>query len=625
MPDIDKTIDKQDTQFVGKKIQPTAVPKPDIGVLDQHSVISDILDSADSSQINTSAINAFLDVARARDEQYTIIDQMCQDSIPSAILELYAEDSTATNDNKEVVWVTSDTPLIAESVRYILESLQVNKHIYKWTSSLVKYGDVYVRLFRESECDSDPLFSTTRGKNKSLNEDINIHVTKPDSPDHYANYVEMVDNPATTFELTRFGKTAGFIQTHNIETKRNVNATASKLNSMTFQYVFNQSDIDIYQTTQFVHASLDDNVDRVTEEVQILLDKSDDTKADSKITYKVKSGQSVFYNTFKIWRELSLLETSLILNRLTKSSITRVIQIETGLTSKEETNQILQSLKQLIEQKAAINPGQGMSEYTNPGPIENNIYMPTHDGKGAISTSQIGGDYDPKQLTDLDYFKNKFYGSMGVPKQYFGDTDDGAGFNGGQSLTIISSKYAKKILKIQNAMINMITSLVNVFLIDRGLANYVNKFTINMLAPMTQEDIDRREFASSKIGVVRDVMDLLSDIEDNETKLEILKSLLSDAIDNNDVIAYLDEYIESQKPDKDSDKDTTDSEDDRDLNLSDDINLDLDSSIGFQPEVEPEIDTSAEETVEIEQPEESQEAGDILPTPGETGVDLLNT
>ena len=32
----------------------------------------------------------------------------------------------------------------------------------------------------------------------------------------------------------------------------------------------------------------------------------------------------------------------------------------------------------------------------------NFIYHATHDGKGAISVESVGGDFDPKQLTDLD-------------------------------------------------------------------------------------------------------------------------------------------------------------------------------------------------------------------------------
>ena len=64
-----------------------------------------------------------------------------------------------------------------------------------------------------------------------------------------------------------------------------------------------------------------------------------------------------------------------------------------------------------------------MSEYTDPGPMENNVYVPTHNGIGAISTQQVGGDVDVKSLADLDYFKNKYFGALRVPKQYFGETD----------------------------------------------------------------------------------------------------------------------------------------------------------------------------------------------------------
>lgn len=620
---------ENDKDLYNKKIKNEPMPDPDVGLETKHSIVQDIIDSGDSSKVDTSVLNNFLNVAQSRDQQYNIIDQMCQDSIPSAILELYAEDSTATNEDKKAVWVTSDDPKIADTVNYYLESTQINKNIYKWVSSFIKYGDLYIRLYRQSEYEPDRIFEKQETeKNKQLNEDINIHVTKENS-DPFVNYLEMMTNPADMFELMRYGKTAGFIQTHSGVAK-SASSNPLNLNGTLYRYEFKQRDVDIYQPNQFVHASMDDNVDRVSEEVKIFLTEpyknSKGDKVES-IDYKVRSGQSVFYNTFKIWRELSLLETSLILNRVTKSSITRVIQVETGNTAKEETQQILQSIKQMIEQKAALDPGHGMAEYNNPGPIENNIYMATHDGKGAITTSQIGGDYDPKQLTDVDYFKNKFYGSLGVPKQYFGDTEDGAGFNGGQSLTIISAKYAKKIIKIQSAIIQLITSIMNIFLIDRGLPTYVNNFTIHMLPPMTQEDLDRREFATNQIGLVRDIMDLIStDIEDSETKLKILKALLADAINNPDVVDLIDEQI--KKLEQTSETETSkNNQDDDNINLGGsgssfdlDKSLDLgdEETLGF--EEEPEEETDIEDTEETIEPAESETR---LPTPGETGTDLL--
>ena len=204
----------------------------------------------------------------------------------------------------------------------------------------------------------------------------------------------------------------------------------------------------------------------------------------------------------------------------------------------------LLNIKQLIEQKAAINDGKSFGEYTNPGPIENNVYVPTRNGKGNISTNQVGGDIDVKGLADLEYYRDKLFGALRVPKQFFGFTDDGAGFNGGASLTIISSRYAKMIKRVQNTLVQAITDLINLMLIDYGQATYINKFTIRMQSPTTQEEIDRRDNMSTKIGMTSDIMNLLSEIDDPVAKLKIIKSLLANDITNTEVIDILQEQVE---------------------------------------------------------------------------------
>ena len=154
---------------------------------------------------------------------------------------------------------------------------------------------------------------------------------------------------------------------------------------------------------------------------------------------------------------MMLLENTLLLNRLTKSSIVRIIGVEVGDMPKENIGKHLMGIKQLVEQKSAINEGTSMEEYTNPGPMENNIYVPTYNGIGSISTQQVGGDVDVKGLADIDYFQNKLFGALRTPKQFLGVTDDNTGFNGGTSLSIISSRYAKMVKRIQSTMIQLLT------------------------------------------------------------------------------------------------------------------------------------------------------------------------
>ena len=106
---------------------------------------------------------------------------------------------------------------------------------------------------------------------------------------------------------------------------------------------------------------------------------------------------------------MTLLENSTVLNRLTKSSIVRIIGVEVGDMPKEMIGPHLQSIKSMFEQKAAIDTNASMNEYTNPGPVANNIYAPKHNGQGGFTVDAVGGDFDPGKLTDLDYFLKKFF------------------------------------------------------------------------------------------------------------------------------------------------------------------------------------------------------------------------
>ena len=554
---IKATAFEQTDDLYNKQIQAVPRPEKEIGIDLSDSVIFNIINSQDqgiSSQFDVAALQNFTNISRNRNQLYDTLDYMAQDSIISAILETYAEDATESNDTGDIVWVESADANAVKFIKYLLDALCINKNIYDWTHSLCKYGDLYVRLYRESEYD-DFLFGTkelNKEKNKvsvengelvvnnnsnkrqSLTEDVNIRAYRDN--DHYVHYAEKVDNPAQMFELTKFGKTAAYIKT-DVQANANQADDVSSIATFLNRYRFNKNDVDLYQPTEFVHASLQDNTTRTSEEVQLFI--ANDDNSETNMTYKVKRGQSLLQGSYKVWRQLQLLETSVLLNRITQSSIIRTIGVEVGDMPKEQVGPHLAGIKQMIEQKSAFDVGNSMNEYTNPGPILNNIYVPTRDGKGAITTSQIGGEVDVKSLADLGYYQDKLFGSARVPKQYFGVTDDAD--------LIANSEFGGMIKRIQSTLCQMITDMINLILLDTQNEQYINNFTIKMLPPTTQEEIDRRDNVSSKIGLVRDIMDTLADIENPVTKLTILKTLLSSTITDSDVIQLIEDEIDAMQ------------------------------------------------------------------------------
>lgn len=600
MPENIDQVFVDDSNAYNKKIKSIPKQEMNIGIDTKDILIDNIIDAGESSTLNIGELNSFTQISNRREQLYNMLDIMCEDAMIAAVLETYAEDSTEKANNGEIVQIDCSDANIYTYIKYLKDTLNIDKQIYKWAWSLCKYGDIYIRLYRDSDI-KDKLFD----KNKNtLNEDIKIKAYGKN--DKYVHYIEMVANPAEMFELTKYGKTYGFIKA-DVTSQQSTNLADQYLNG--YNYKFNQSDVTIYEATEFVHGCLENNITRNPETVDIFLNNDTDNDTKEQLSYQVKRGQSLLYNTFKNWRELQLLETSVMLNRLTKSSILRIIGVEVGDMPKAKVKQHIMHVKNLIEQKTSISNQVSMSEYNNPGPIENNVYVPTYKGQGVITTQTVGGDVDIKSLADLEYYRDKLFSGLRVPKQYFSFTDDNAGFSGGQSLSIISSRYAKMIKMIQSVLTQVITDIFNLMLIDKGLTNYINKFTIKLTSPASQEELDRQEMLDNKINSAQNILNLTADIDDPTIRLKLLKNVLSDITDS-EFIAIVqteidklenensisienksintadtenDENIEddnSEKTDK-IDVDVNEPEDNLNLPKPDELNLDFTDSENF--------------------------------------------
>lgn len=565
----EKVKKKQSNPLVGSQAQPTTLETTTTLDIDTTKSLPDnIIEAGLSHQLDIAALERFTSISNARDQVYQLIDTMAQDSSVSAILRTYTEDVCEPADNGHIIWCEADDPKISKFINYILNIMNADKNMYSWTYSLLKYGDVYLRLYRESDYrddlfksdNVDNAYSARNVLNENLDEAVRLNLHSGSDP--YSYYVEAVDDPGTIFELNKFGKTYGYIEVPNSETNASAITTYSEMaTSGVYNFRMKSTDVNVYQADDFVHACLEDNYTRFPETVELFLG-DEGGKSQS---YRVRRGKSLLYDSYKIWREKSLLENAALLNRITRSSIVRKVAVEVGDMPKEQVQLTLRRVKDMMEQKGALNVGNSMSEYNNPGPIENNIYFATHGGQGNITIEAVGGDVDVKNLADLDWWNNKFYSSYGIPKQFFGWTDDGAGFNGGTSLTILSSVYAKGIKRVQNAMIQAITDAINLFLINKGLKSYLNNFTLKMKAPTTQEELDYRAELSNKINAISNMQGLFTDIEDKTRRLRILKALLSslnygDAI-NAEIDAEIKAIEEAAKTeDNEIDNESADSE-----------------------------------------------------------------
>jgi len=532
-----------------KKLKTVLVPTQEISIDTDGSVLDKIL--AEKTELDISKIESFTQVSQQRETIMDLLDTMAEDPIIGAVLNIYADDATEPNEQGKIIWAESSDSDTAQYVNYIIDVMNIDKYAHSWIRSLALYGDLYIKLFRVSDVD-DGLFKERNNKQdeRTLNE--NVFVSAHAKTDKYVHYVEAVPNPAEMFELTKFGKSYAYIQAGVRQTSKKDRDSAFVGNSV-LKYQFNRDEVILYQPTDFVHAYLNPMSNRFPEEVEIFIDNSDPNTFDSverenlykqtSLTYTVRRGESLFFNVFKIWRIMMLLQNAMLLNRLTKSSIVRVVGVEVGDQPKEEQRKQLLGIKQFFEQKTALSVDNALSEYTNPGPMENNIYVPTHEGTGSISIQSVGGDTEVKGLSDVDYFRNLLFGALGLPKEYFG-FDEGGGFDGGTSLSLKSTRYARSVKKLQTTFCQALTDIINLVLIDSGQDSRINKFSIKMQSPATQEEKDKMQTKSEFIDYVSKIMDMLDSLETPSRRLSIMKILMKSEIHDPEITDIIQEEIE---------------------------------------------------------------------------------
>lgn len=558
-----------------------------------------------------------------RNQKYKAFEEMVADGRIGAAVEMYANDAVQYNSQGKIIWVESDSNDAAKYGNTLLEDLNVADNIWSWAYCLCLYGDVYLETFMDtSNSGTKPTLLL-----EPIKQNTSVRTQKDIPGAKLLRYIEKVPNPADIYDLQLRGKTSGYIRSNS--------EIENELNNNTYTYTYTAStELDVLGPTKFVHICLSPNINRFPEKFRLIkkteqerelengdIDVSDLEGTGDSLTFTVKTGQSILENVYGAYQTLKLKEESVLLERITKSSITRVIQVELGDMPESQKRKKLQLIKDQIEQQLELNKNAGtIQSRAGAQPIENIIYTSTKDGKGAISTVNIGGDVDIGNLDDVNQSENKVYGALLIPKALLGADMDGSGLSNGGSLTEMNTTYARRIKRIQIALQTGIETLLNIFAISEGLTQHVGKFNVKLTPIITVEDNRRDELLQNKIRNVNDMVSLVDGIEkvDEDTKLQMLIEWLSKYLNQQDIVDIIDKHLkELDKEETEKTQDEHEKQIDGGTSFSGanpTLDTDFDGPVGdIENNIDTDIDTDTQEETNTEPPElaDQQNLADI--------------
>ena len=269
------------------------------------------------------------------------------------------------------------------------------------------------------------------------------------------------------------------------------------------------------------------------EKIKLNVRKSDNTQEE--VTCYRVVGTSIVDSARTMFRINALIDNILVLSRIARSTQFNLVKIEVGNANPGQTQQMLSDVRRRFQANTKMTKGVGFRSDPSPVPINSNIYLPTRDGKGDVTVESIGDGVDVQSIVDVDYFTDKLFASLKVPKQYLGFAES-LGSMGNNSLVKQDLRYARSVLRVQQILINGITDLCENYLKYRGRGYDIGAFKIYMRPLPTSETSTRVEEFVSNLQMIDSSSAFLDSYADYIDKAKWLKSMLNLAnIDANEV------------------------------------------------------------------------------------------
>ena len=217
---------------------------------------------------------------------------------------------------------------------------------------------------------------------------------------------------------------------------------------------------------------------------------------------------SYLHKAIKSLNQLRMIEDSLVIYRLSRSSEKRIFYIDIGGLSRNQAEQHMKDVMNRYRNKLIYDQSTGeVKDDRKYMAMMEDYWLPRRDGGKGTEVQTLPGGQNLGELSDLEYFQKKLYKSLGVPSTRL---DAGGGFNLGRSSEILRDelKFTRFVGRLRKRFSQMFTDMLKTQLI---LKNIVSVEDWDKLSDHIQydflydnhfADLKKNEILNDKLGVI---------------------------------------------------------------------------------------------------------------------------
>ncbi len=219
-------------------------------------------------------------------------------------------------------------------------------------------------------------------------------------------------------------------------------------------------------------------------------------------TRKLPYGRSILDPARKLWKQLQLAEDSMLVYRITRAPERKVFYIDVGNLEHADVGQFIQQFQMQLKKQPIVDQKTGnINQKYNPMNVTEDYFIPMRaDRSSRIET--LPGASNLGDIQDIEYFQNKLFASLQVPKNYL---NYGESLPGGSTLSQQDLRFSRTINTIQQAILAELKRIANIHLYFNGFKDDIDNYTLTLTNPSTQQELLKLETMKARVEVFKEM------------------------------------------------------------------------------------------------------------------------
>jgi hypothetical protein len=213
-------------------------------------------------------------------------------------------------------------------------------------------------------------------------------------------------------------------------------------------------------------------------------------------------GTSVLEAARRIWRQLILIEDSMLVYRIVRSPDRRVFYVDVGNVPPEEIPNYMEQAQATLKKNQVIDRTSGRVDLRyNPMSVDEDYFIPVRGGQTGTKVENLGGGTNAAAIEDVQYIQKKLFSALKIPKAYLG-YDEGLGAKA--TLSQEDIRFSRSINRIQRTIISELNKLAIVHLYCNGFDGHdLLDFELKLTNPSTIAQQQKLELYNTKFTIAQ--------------------------------------------------------------------------------------------------------------------------